>query len=386
MFAFCFFRRPQFRYRERAAHVRFRPQAHPGDAAHAVPADLPFVRAVRPGRLQPLQEKGEAVAKVDGQDITQSQWDAEHKSEVDKLRQQMPTIDAKLLDSPAARYARWSAWCVTACSAPPRPRPAGGQRPAPGARTAVQRGHRRAARQGRQAGHGALQAAAGAQGMSPQQFEEQVRTDLGSRQVLAGVVGSGFGTPAQANVSLGSFFDKREVQVARFDPADYAAKVNPTPPTWRRSTRTTRSCSRRPSRRPSSTWCWTSRHGEEGHRRQRAGPQDLLRAERRPPGRPGRAPRQPHPGRRAQGRVGGRQGQGACARAGTAEAARKAPQSFADLAKKNSQDTVSAGQRRRPRLVGARRRQQGARGRGVLAEEGRGRSPVRSRPNSAGTW
>src|SRR3954471_21444520 len=50
------------------------------------------------------QEKGPEVAKVAGQAITQSQWDAEHKTEVDKLRQQMPTIDPKLLDSPAARY------------------------------------------------------------------------------------------------------------------------------------------------------------------------------------------------------------------------------------------------------------------------------------------
>src|SRR6185369_16802997 len=51
-----------------------------------------------------FREKGNAVAKVDGHEILQGDWDAAHKQEVEKLRQQMPTIDAKLFDSPAARY------------------------------------------------------------------------------------------------------------------------------------------------------------------------------------------------------------------------------------------------------------------------------------------
>ncbi|HMA06652.1 MAG TPA: SurA N-terminal domain-containing protein, partial [Ramlibacter sp.] len=51
-----------------------------------------------------FKEKGEAVAKVDGREILQGDWDAAHKQEVERLRQQMPTLDPKLLDSPAARY------------------------------------------------------------------------------------------------------------------------------------------------------------------------------------------------------------------------------------------------------------------------------------------
>jgi peptidyl-prolyl cis-trans isomerase D len=51
------------------------------------------------------QEKGETVAKVDGREITQAEWDAAHQREVDRLRQQMPQLDARLLDSPQARYA-----------------------------------------------------------------------------------------------------------------------------------------------------------------------------------------------------------------------------------------------------------------------------------------
>src|SRR5688572_25325157 len=52
-----------------------------------------------------MSDKGEVVAKVDGQEILQSEWDAAHKREVDRIRQQMPQLDSKLLESPGARYA-----------------------------------------------------------------------------------------------------------------------------------------------------------------------------------------------------------------------------------------------------------------------------------------
>ena len=43
------------------------------------------------------------VATVDGQAIKQSEWDAAHQSQVQRVRQQMPNIDAKVFDTPAAR-------------------------------------------------------------------------------------------------------------------------------------------------------------------------------------------------------------------------------------------------------------------------------------------
>jgi len=65
------------------------------------------------------------------------------------------------------------------------------------------------------------------QGMTPEMFENSVRVDIATRQVIAGVATSGVTPPAQANVALGSYFEKREVQVGRFSTADYQAKVNP---------------------------------------------------------------------------------------------------------------------------------------------------------------
>jgi peptidyl-prolyl cis-trans isomerase D len=50
-----------------------------------------------------IQEKGEVVARVDGRDITQAEWDAAHKLEMERIRSTMPSLDPKLLDSPEAR-------------------------------------------------------------------------------------------------------------------------------------------------------------------------------------------------------------------------------------------------------------------------------------------
>ena len=51
-----------------------------------------------------FRERGDAVAKVDGHEILQSDWDAAHRQDVERFRAQMPNIDPKLLDSPQAKY------------------------------------------------------------------------------------------------------------------------------------------------------------------------------------------------------------------------------------------------------------------------------------------
>ena len=43
------------------------------------------------------------VADVDGRGITQAEWDAAHQRSIERFRQQMPTVDVKLLDTPAMR-------------------------------------------------------------------------------------------------------------------------------------------------------------------------------------------------------------------------------------------------------------------------------------------
>jgi peptidyl-prolyl cis-trans isomerase D len=64
------------------------------------------------------------------------------------------------------------------------------------------------------------------QGLTPEMFEARVRTDLSTRQVLQGIEGSGFSSPALAQVSLNAFFEQREVRVAQFPASDFVARVN----------------------------------------------------------------------------------------------------------------------------------------------------------------
>lgn len=175
------------------------------------------------------QERGEAVARVDGREITQAEWDQAHQRDVERLRQQMPTLDAKLLDSPAARYGtleRLVRERVLAAAAVDSHLVVGDQRVA----RELQRNELIATLRGPD---GKLdferyRQLLAAQGMTPEMFENQVRADLSSRQVLAAATQAGFAPPAIAGVALGSYFERREVQVARFATADYQARVQPT--------------------------------------------------------------------------------------------------------------------------------------------------------------
>jgi len=173
-----------------------------------------------------MNDRGEVVARVDGTDIRSSEWDAAHKREVDRLRESMPGIDVKLLDTPEARYGTLERMVQDRVI-----------------RAAARKDHlvtldaRLAAEMQRdptiaslRGPDGKIDAAryrqlAAAQGMTPEMLEEQLRADISNRQVLAGLAGTGFVSPAQAAVALDAYLERREVQVQRFDPAEYAARV-----------------------------------------------------------------------------------------------------------------------------------------------------------------
>ncbi len=176
-----------------------------------------------------MSDRGAVVASVDGQDIRQSEWDALHKAEVDRLRQQMPNLDPKLLDSPEARYAtleRLVRERVIAAAARKSHLAVGDEALA----QELQRNPVIASLRGPD---GKLDVArykqlVAQQGLTPEGFEAQVRADLATRQVLAGVAASGLPLAGPARAAFDAFLEKREIQVARFAAAAYAAKVQPT--------------------------------------------------------------------------------------------------------------------------------------------------------------
>ena len=172
--------------------------------------------------------KGAVVARVGGDEIGQGEWDAAHKSESDRLRNSAPNIDVKLLDSPQARYATLESlvrervlrkasteFRLTTSDArlarDLQENPTIASLRLPNGKLDMERYRQLAA----------------SQGMTPEGFEARVRQDLSLRQVEGGVINTGFAAKKIADIALNAFFERREVQVSMFATADYAKKVNP---------------------------------------------------------------------------------------------------------------------------------------------------------------
>jgi peptidyl-prolyl cis-trans isomerase D len=164
------------------------------------------------------------VAKVAGYNISQAEWDAAHRQQVERVRRQMPGVDVKLLDTPQMREqtleglirervmltAAEKLNLVTTDDRLTRlflsdPQFASLRNPDGSVNKDF----------------------LAAQGMSSAMFEQRLRQDLTLRQVMQGINGTVFAPPAVAGSAFDAFFQQREIQLQRFDPKDYTAKVSP---------------------------------------------------------------------------------------------------------------------------------------------------------------
>ena len=165
------------------------------------------------------------VAKVAGHDISQAEWDAAHQAQIDRVRQQMPNVDAKLFDTPELRQQSLDALVRERVLL-----------------TAADKLHL-VTTEGRlerifktDPQFASIRDADGflskdflvSQGMSSEMFAFRLRQDMSQRQVLAGMSGSAI-APATATASaFDALFQQREVQVQRFDTKEQTGKVNVT--------------------------------------------------------------------------------------------------------------------------------------------------------------
>lgn len=166
---------------------------------------------------------GEKVARVDGKDITRPEWDLQHRNEVDRIRQQAPDVDPALLDSDAARYGTLERMVrdrVLLAAATKANMTVSEERLS---RLFAQDTSLSAFRT--PDGKFDRQSFMRATGRTPEQHEAAVRSELATQQVLLGVSGTAFAPAGQAAPTLNAFYDRREVQVARFDPSAFASKV-----------------------------------------------------------------------------------------------------------------------------------------------------------------
>jgi peptidyl-prolyl cis-trans isomerase D len=174
-----------------------------------------------------FHEGGAAVpaAKVDGRTITQAEWDAAYHQQLERMRRQMPNVDSSLLDTPQMKRATLDSLVrenVLLAAAHKL-----------NLVTSDERLQRRFVADPQLAflrkPDGSLNKdVLAAQGMSSEQFAERLRQDYSVRQVTAGIDDTVLAPAGVAAAALDALFQQRQVQVQRFDTKDYAAKIEPT--------------------------------------------------------------------------------------------------------------------------------------------------------------
>ena len=173
-----------------------------------------------------MTEGGNAtVAKVDGHKITQAEWDASHQEQAQRVRQQRPEIDPKLLDSPEARAQTLDALVrerVLAAAVDKLHLSVGPERLQRLFVTDPQFAMLR------NADNSINKDLLAAQGMSVASFEARLRQDLLLQQVQGGIAGSVLVAAAPLAQALDALLQRREIHFTRFAIPDYLAKVAPT--------------------------------------------------------------------------------------------------------------------------------------------------------------
>lgn len=166
-----------------------------------------------------------SVAKVAGVPITQGEWDANHQSQVERLRRQAPNLDIKLLDSPAARAETLEALVrerVLSTAMDKLDLTVSDERLQRLFVTDPQFSSLR------NPDGSVNKDVLTAQGMSSEMFAARLRHDLSLQQVQGGITGSVLAPASNVGQALDALLQRREIHYTRFDPKDYLTKVNPT--------------------------------------------------------------------------------------------------------------------------------------------------------------
>lgn len=165
-----------------------------------------------------------AVAKVDGQSITQAEWDLAHREQVERVRRQNPNVDPKLLDSAELKQQSLDKLIrdrVMLVAANKLHLGITDDRLQHLFSTDPQFASIR------NADGSVNKDLIAAQGMSSEMFARRLRQDLSLQQVLLGVSGTGFVSAAAADHAVDTYFQQREVFLQRFDTAAYTSQVHP---------------------------------------------------------------------------------------------------------------------------------------------------------------
>ena len=166
-----------------------------------------------------------AVAKVAGQSISRTEWEMAQREQIERVRRQMPNVDAKLFDTPEMKrqsldaVIRERVMLVAADKL--------------NLVTTDDRLQRVFAADSqfafmRNPDGSVNKDALSAQGMSSEMFAQRLRQDLTLRQVMLGVAGTVFAPTSVTASAVDAMYQQREVQVQRFDIKASLDKVAPT--------------------------------------------------------------------------------------------------------------------------------------------------------------
>ncbi len=164
------------------------------------------------------------VAVVDGQKITQAEWDYSHQQQVERLRQQMPNVDAKVFDSPAAKSQSLDALIREHVLRAVAAREHLAVTDASLQRRFVTDPQFALIRNADGSVNKELLAA---QGMTSEGFAAQLRQDLLLQQVMGGISDSALDPKSTTSMALDALLQRRAIHYARFDSKEYAAKIAP---------------------------------------------------------------------------------------------------------------------------------------------------------------
>ncbi len=171
----------------------------------------------------------DAVAKVDGQKVTRAEWDAEHRRQIEQARARMPGLDPKFFDAPEVRRETLDQLVRDRVLF------------AAAARAHLSASDERLMREltsipqlaALKRPDGSFDVAAykvmvESQGRSTESFEAALRQEISLRQVTAGIADTGLPAGAAGRIALDALLQQREVQVLRFDSKEQMAGLVPT--------------------------------------------------------------------------------------------------------------------------------------------------------------
>lgn len=164
------------------------------------------------------------VAKVDGTSITRAEWDSAHQRQLERLRRQIPNVDPRVLDTPELRRRSLDALVLERVMLAA----SGRMHLAPGNDRMQRLFHADPNFAALRNPDGTVNRdAVASQGMSIPMLEQQLRTEYAMQQVLGGIRQSAFGPSVPSALAIDALLQRREIQFERFDPAAFAARVQP---------------------------------------------------------------------------------------------------------------------------------------------------------------